>query len=449
MKTTRKIWVVTAIAIALFLAGSVLAQVADREVGAIRSGTSIAPDPGDLTPLDSRVAPPAVTPAATAPVMRTLSGGHDLAPMIPGETMDIDSRDIYIYVTLLAPVGPDPPDTVKIISKNCGAGTPPSGQNVEFKTDLGPTGYYGDFFNVYRDTVPLFYMSQLDTTPANRNLIGRTVIRFFTDDFTGTAELPDTLWQHYWGSSKGVCDTLVNLFYTFTTVDTGASAPGGFAESAYPSWCLCEYDQPIYAHATYGTRNFWSIPNFDDRFTMCSDLEDIGVRLIMEWNSNSQVFVPIGDYHPIFGWTDGPLKVGHVYLVSGDYAAMDTRAPEYEYFQTYTPGIIPQTDSTFTLAYDPTYGGRNVIMLPFKASIIEGITDRISLEASIEEAGIVYSIALKRIDIWDGTAFIWNSIADEHPIFGWSGNPHLSPGKVYRIWLESTSGTVTFAWPVT
>ena len=272
MKTTRKIWVVTAIAIALFLAGSVLAQVADREIGAVRSGSSTMPDREDLTPLDSRVASPAVTPAATAPVMRTLSGGHDLAPMIPGEAMDIDSRDIYIYVTLLAPVGPDPPDTVKIISKNCG--TASGGQSVEFKTDLGPTGYYGDFFNVYRDTVPLFYMSQLDTTPENRNLIGRTVIRFFTDDFTGTAELPDTLWQHYWSSSKGVCDTLVNLFYTFTTVDTGASAPGGFAESSYPSWCLCEYDQPIYAHPTLGTRNWLSIPNVDDNYQMCSDLAD-------------------------------------------------------------------------------------------------------------------------------------------------------------------------------
>ncbi|MCK5832165.1 hypothetical protein KAH81_00685 [bacterium] len=446
MKTMRKFWGTIAIAIAILaFTGSAIAQTAVMETRETRTETSPIIDREDVTPLDSRPATPVMTPAETAPLMRTLSDGHGPAPIIPGEAMDVDSRDIYIYVTLLAPIGPDPPDTVKIISKNCTDGN----EAVEFKTDLGPTGYYGDFFNVYRDTLPLFFMTQLDTTPANRNLIGRTVIRFFTDDFEGTTELPDTLWQHYEGMSKGVCDTLINLFYAFTTVDTGASAPDGYSESSFPSWCMCEYDQSFYYHLTYGNTNFWSVPNADERFVNCSDLDPMGIRQIMEWDAVSQVPVVIAYKHSLFGWTDAPLMVGHVYEVSGDYAAIDARDDEYEYFQTYTPGIIPETDSVFTLAYSPIYGGRNIIMLPFKASIVEGITDRVTLEVSIEEAGSAHGIELKRIDVWNGSSFVWTQIAYEHSLFGWSENPHLRPGKVYYIYLETTSGTVSFTWPIT
>jgi hypothetical protein len=442
MKTTRKFLGISSIFIFLFaFAGFAVAQVEIVDVREVRTEAPAVLEHGDVAPLDSRSDLPILTPLEAAPVMRTFSGGHEPAPVIPGEAMDIDSRDIYIYVTLLAPEGPDPPDTIKIISENCNT----DDEQIEFKTDLGPTGYYGDFFNVYRDTLPLFFLTQLDTTDDNRNLIGRTVIRFFTDDFTGTAELPDTLWRHYWNSSKGVCDTLVNLFYTFTTVDTGASAPDGFAESRFPSQCVCEYDQPIYAHATLGTRNWLSIPNYDENYEMCSDLEGLGVRKVMEWDPVTQIPLTVGDYLFPLGWVaNNPLKIGHVYQVLGDYSTMSDSST----FQTYTPGIIPALDTVYTLAYDPTLGGRNVIILPFRASIVENITDRASLETSVEDIGSAWSVALMKIDVWDGSAFIWNTISEYNiPFAMWTTNPHLRPGNVYRIWITGT-GTVSFSWPI-
>jgi len=443
MKTTRKFLGISSIFIFLFaFAGFAVAQVEIVDVREVRTEAPAVLEHGDVAPLDSRSDLPILTPLEAAPVMRTFSGGHEPAPVIPGEAMDIDSRDIYIYVTLLAPEGPDPPDTIKIISENCNTDE----EYIEFKTDLGPTGYYGDFFNVYRDTLPLFFLTQLDTTDDNRNLIGRTVIRFFTDDFTGTAELPDTLWRHYWNSSKGVCDTLVNLFYTFTTVDTGASALDGFAESRFPSQCVCEYDQPIYTHATLGTQNWLSIPNYDENYELCSDLDGLGITQIKEWKSATQTSSLIGSYHPLFGWTlNNPLLIGHVYLVSGDYSDMSGDST----FQTYTPGTIPVSDSVYTLAFHPILGGRNVIMLPFRASIVENITDRASLETSIEDVGSVHSVSMTRIDIWNGSTFTWSMIANDHPVFGWSANPHLRPGSVYRITISSSLGsTVSFEWPI-
>lgn len=448
MKTMRKIWAITIAAALLICAMPLVAQVAVREMVEPRTETPGIPGRPDVTPLDSRPSAPVLTPVEATPVVRTLSdGGSFPVPPVPGEAMDTDSRDIYIYVTLLAPEGPEPPDTVEIISKNC----TPGAQNVEFKADLGPTGYYGDYFNVYRDTIPLFFMSQLRTAPATRNLIGRTLIRFFTDDFTGTTELPDTLWQHYPGMSKGVCDTLVNLFYVFTTVDTGASAPDGYSESYHPSWCLAEYDQPVYSHPTYGTTNYWSIPNFDDRFRVCSDLHAIGIRQVMEWDPISQVPVLRGIYSvPLARWlTNGPLYLGHVYQVSGNYTAIQARPTEYKYFQTYLPGYLSSTDSVFTMAYSLTYGGRNIIMLPFKASIVEGITNRATLVTSVQEAGVMSNIEMYRIDKWDGSAFIWTTIALKLSPTLWNANPTLKAGKVYRIWLRSaTTPSTTFTWPV-
>ncbi|GEM_PF-1891339 len=451
MKAMRKIWAITLVAIALLCAIPAIAQVAVREVMDTRTETPVTPSRPDVTPLDSRPSAPVVMPAeAAAPVRAFFDGGGDPVPPIPGSAMDTDSRDIYIYVTLLAPDGPPPPDFTGengIISKNCTPGT----QNVEFKADLGPVGYYGDYFNVYRDTIPLFFMSQLRTAPATRNLIGMTETRFFTDDFRGSPTLPDTLWQHYPSMSKGVCDTLVNLFYVFTTVDTGSSAPDGYSESYYPSVCLAEYDQPIYAHPTYGTTNYWSIPNYDTRFDFCDDLYAIGIRQVMEWDANSQVPVAVGIYNTTLSrWLpNGALKVGHVYQVSGNYAAMVARDEDYTYFQTYLPGHVPSTDTTFVMEYSSLYGGRNIIMLPFKTSIVEGITNRASLVTSIEEAGSMDGIELYRIDKWDGAAFIWNTIALKITPTLWNANPVLKAGRVYRIWLRtSTVPEAEFTWPV-
>ena len=328
----------------------------------------------------------------------------------------------------------DPPDTLKIDSVD----VTPGAERVFLSTDLDPWMMCFDYFNVYRDTVPLFYMSQLDTTPDNHNKIGTTDTRYFNDDFS------DMLWPHYLDSSKGVGDTLVNLFYVFTSVDTGPSAPGGYEESCYPSPCVCEFDQPLYTHSVLGVQNWISIPNVDYRYQNASDLESLGINQVMEWNSEYQAPELVGAMLPGFGWVlDGPLKVGHVYNVFGTHGVTPN------VFSTNTPGWIPQCDTVFDLCYNPTLGGRNIIMIPFRTSIIEGLIDRATLKVSIEEAGFAYGVRLLRIDRWNGTAFIWEPIADYNPILHeWSANPHLRSGVPYRIWIDSTSGTACFSWPI-
>ncbi|HHS50966.1 MAG TPA: hypothetical protein ENN07_07620 [candidate division Zixibacteria bacterium] len=440
MKNMRLIWLLNAIVIALFiLASPAFTQVAVSDAMEARTETPDRPDRSDIVPLEASDDAPVMAPVEIMPERSMHDGGPP--PTDPGEAMSVDSRDIYIYVTLLAPLGPDPPDTVEIIAKGCASGS----ERVEFKVDLAPTGYFGNFYNVYRDTVPMFFMSQVDTTTEHGNIIGRTQTRFFTDNFL------DTLYLGYLGGSKGVCDTLVNLFYVFTTVDTTESAPDGYLESPRPSYCLAEYDQAVYAHPTYGTTNFWSIPNFDERFEVCSDLHDLGIRQVMEWDPVNQVPVLKGLYNVAFArWlTDGPLQVGHIYQVSGNYDAVMARPSEHEYFQTYKPGIIPTTDSVFTMVYSPTFGGRNIIMLPFKASIVEGITNRATLVTSIQESGALHGIEVYRIDAWDGSAFIWNTIALKITPTIWNANPSIRPGKPIRVWLRTDSGAVSFTWPIT
>mgnify|MGYP006288029115 CR=1 FL=1 len=442
METRRKIWAI-ALVLAL-LTGVAFAQAAraDRATTAPATGSA---DETDITPLERADDGPILPPAEAAP-RRTAGGeGDEPAPTVPGEMMSPESRDIYIYVTLQAPVGPDPPDTVEIINKDCTDGS----ERVEFKATVAPSILGGDYYYVYRDTLPLFFKTQLDTTPANRNLIGKTDIRYFTDDFTGTTELPDTLWNHYWDASKGVCDTLVNLYYTFTTVDVGASAPGGFAESPFPGNALCEYDQAMYSDPTLGGTNWISMPNVDEDYSTASDLAEYGATKISEWEPSSQILEDRGLYNVMFGiWvTDEPLQYGHCYVVFGT----DDSISVNNIFQTYKPGFIPDNDKQDTLYFHPTYGGRNIIMLPMKAAIVEDVHDRATLEASIEDAGIGVSARLMRIDQWDCTGFIWNPIAQYNAMFGvWTANPHLKPGGVYRLWLDTgaTPTAVDFVWPV-
>ncbi|HDR90972.1 MAG TPA: hypothetical protein ENN75_01860, partial [candidate division Zixibacteria bacterium] len=206
----------------------------------------------DETPLKSRDATPAIPPAE-AIMERVLDGGSP-PPIDPGHVMDTESEDIYIYVTLMAPIGPPPPDSVVITQITC----TPGSEEVRFKANAAPFFYGADWYHIYRDTVCLFYRTQLDSS----NLLpNRTTSIYFTDNFS------DTLFAHYWSSSKGVCDTLVNLFYVFTSVDSGPTAPGGYAESSFPSWPLCEYDQGIKSNPVTGSYNVVSIPCYDDDVT--------------------------------------------------------------------------------------------------------------------------------------------------------------------------------------
>jgi len=374
----------------------------------------------DVAPLESRGESPVIPPAGVI-LERTLDGGST-PPIDPGHVMDTESEDIYIYVTLMAPEGPQPPDSVVITQITC----TPGSEEIRFKANATPYFYGADWYHIYRDTLCLFYRTQIDSS----NLLpDRSTSLYFTDLFN------DTLWAHYPTSSKGVCDTLVNLFYVFTSVDSGPTAPGGYAESAYPSWPLCEYDQSIKSNPVSGSNNVVSIPCYDDDVTEASDFESWGASSVQEWDAPTQTWTAIGSKTP-FGWSpNGAIKVSHSYRFSG------TTVPAEDIFSTFEPGIVPQTDTTYTLYSSAVAGNRNIVMLPFKVSHIDNISNCSTLEASIVSAG---ATEVTRIERWDNSTMTWGPIGSKTP-FGWSPNGRVKPGLPYRVWV-TTPGPIE--WPI-
>ncbi|MGC9315817.1 MAG: hypothetical protein ACP5G4_09395, partial [bacterium] len=344
----------------------------------------------DVTPLESRDESP-VIPPAEAIMERTLDGGSP-PPIDPGHVMDTESEDIYIYVTLMAPEGPPPPDSVVITQITC----TPGSEEIRFKANATPFFYGADWYHVYRDTVCLFYSTQLDS---NNLLPTRGTGLYYTDLFT------DTLWAHYPTSSKGVCDTLVNLFYVFTSVDSGPTAPGGFAESAFPSWPLCEYDQTIKSNPVTGSYNVVSIPCYDDDVTRAIDFAAWGATSVQEWNAATQTWSTIGSQLFPGTWVpNGNIMVSHSYRFSGaGVAAQDI-------FSTFEPGIVPQDDTTYTLYSSTVAGNRNIIMLPFKVSYIDNITNCATLAASIVAAG---ATEVTRVERWNNATMTWSTVGSQ------------------------------------
>jgi len=319
----------------------------------------------------------------------------------------------------------EPPDSVTIDSINA----MPGSERVFLSTVREPWMVCMDYFNVYRDTTALFYMSQIDSS----NLLpDHAVTRFFTDSFD------DPHWPGYWLSSKGVSDTLVNLFYVFTAVDTGATAPGGFSETPYPSNLVCEYDQGMKADPIFGSVNIISIPCYDERYRIASDLADYGIKSVEEWNPQTQTWTTVGRQAiavpPVWA-PDGSLKVSHTYRVSGYDMSSDTL------FSTFTPGIVPSQDTVYTLYSNPITGDRNIVILPFKTSYIDGIHDCISLATSIEAAG---AYRIYQVDRWNNETQTWSVVGSRHPIFGWTNGP-VRPGLPYRIWVDNLS---PISWPL-
>ena len=282
---------------------------------------------------------------------------------------EIDTVVIRQDLSFFSMWAPSSPDSVTIDSI-CST---PGNEKISFWINSVATFYGGDYYAVHRDTTALFCKPHM--SPDNL-LPHPTPGLSFMDDFT------DTLWNHYYGSSKGLDDASVNLFYTFTTVDTGASAPDGFAESPYSNVSLCEFDQAMEAYNVAGSVNLISIPCYDERYNVASDLEELGISSVQEWNTSAQTWRIIGSWHPSFGWiSDNPLQVSHVYRVSG------SNMSAFSLFTTRKPGIIPEIDTTYILCSNPIQGNRNIIMLPFKVCVIDNIHTCSDLAASVEAAG--------------------------------------------------------------
>ncbi len=336
---------------------------------------------------------------------------------------EIDTTIVKREIFFMGYGGPAPPDSVGIDSI---CATPGSEKVFISICGFEPWMLCADFFHVYRDTVALLFGSQLDS---NRLIPERGYTSTFVDSFI------DTFWCDYFDSSKGICDTLVNLFYALTSIDTGSSSPDGFSESPVPSWCFCEYDQALGTSSPYGAQNLISIPCLHEEYRNASDLEALGVCQVLEWEPFGQSWTTVGYKLDPLGWiVDGPLQVSHVYYITGTHGVTP------ELFSTYEPGIIPSTDSVFTINSN-VFGERNIIMLPFKTALIEDIHDAITLAASIEAAGG----SLYLVKAWDNTSQTWVTVGYKHPIYGWIINLHIRPGMPYQIWVNTSS---PINWPI-
>ncbi len=421
MKSKRAIWILPVAVMALLaFAFSSFAQT--REVGALEREGRPSIDSGrrDVAPLDSRGETPVIPPAATI-MERSLDGGG-LPPVEPGHVMDTESEDIYIYVTLMAPPGPPPPESVIITLVNC----TPGAEQIRFKANAAPFAYGADWYNVYRDTTALFYMAQLDS---NNLLPDRTTSLYFNDNFN------DTLWALYMASSKGVCDTIVNLFYVFTSVDTGPGVPGGMVESPYPSWCLAEYDQGIKRNPTVGSANIVSIPCYDDDIVIASNFATWGATAVQEWNAATQTWGVVGSQLVPGVWApNNAVRVSHTYRITGN------SIPTTGLFSTFEPGIVPEEDTTYILYSNSTLGDRNIVMVPFKVSYFDGINNCASLEASIVSVG---ATNVYRVDRWNNATMTWSIVGSKvGPM--WLPNGRIRPGLPYRVFVSTPAPVI---WP--
>ncbi len=333
---------------------------------------------------------------------------------------EIDTAEVTQYFGILSPPGFPPPESLVIDSINAILGY----EQVFLSTTEEPWELCLDYYHLYRDTIALFFASQLDS---NNLLPDRFYTTTLVDSFS------DTLWEDYWMSSKGVGDTLVNLFYVATGVDTGM---GGYGESSSPGWCVCEYDQGMKVNPVLGSFNLLSIPCYDERYTTASDLSEFAVSTVQEWNPVTQTWSLHGKELLPGVWSpDEPLQVSHVYRVSG------TDMEPTQLFSTFKPGIVPNNDSTYILYSNSIMGDRNIIMLPFKTSLLDGISNCSTLDASISGVGAT----IYQVDRWNNATQTWEIIGTEAFPDTWIVDGRLRPGLPYRIWVD-TDSPVT--WPI-
>lgn len=336
---------------------------------------------------------------------------------------EMDTAQLLKKICLIGCCGPPAPESLIIDSITTTTGS----EQISFKASAAPFYYNADWFHVYRDTTALFYSTQLDSS---KLLPERFYSMAYVDSFS------DTLWEGYWMSSKGILDTLVNLFYVSTWVDSGPTAPGGYAESSYPSWCVCEYDQSLYSHPIAGSVNLISIPCYDERYTTASDLGEFGISSVAEWSPITQTWSMRGsEVFPGVWSPDESLQVSHVYRVNG--TEMDT----FQLFSTFKPGIIPDTDTSYVLHSHYLLGGRNIIMLPFKVAYIDNIVLCSDLENSLIAAGVD---ELYRVERWNSRTQTW-SVVGQKVVWGWIVDGRLRPGLPYRI---SISTPTPIYWPL-
>ncbi len=383
MLSKRSVWLVGGILLLLIFSSFLLAVESDEIRAILRDGRGTGSS-GDAS----------FTP---------LSSGRESVPLPPTPLHPLSaSQTIYIYVILTQPEWLPPPPH-RISEHSC---EPPL---MEIKLDSLITG--AERYNIYRDTLPMFYREHYDST---HNLIGHTTTRYFDDFFS------DPLW--YLIGSRGVCDPAINYYYIVTSLD---SLGGGvWTESQRPSNCAGEFDFRLYEGIN------WISYALDIGVSDAGVFADRipGAKRLDTWDNTAQV------WRIIARWS--------VFPPPGQWDSYDTVAVSYPYrvfipsledtiFTLAIPGLVPVEDPHFWLKR-----GYNFVTLPFRQQRSSGIVTGADLGADIGRP------PADRIVTWDAENKVLRIVARWSvfpPPGGWESGPghwgeHVRPGYPYMVY---------------
>ena len=398
------------------------------------------------------------TTAVDPEVLASDGGGG--SPDEPFEIMADTTADIYIYVTLRAPIGP-PADSFWIELTDC----TPGAEFIRFKSTNPPGGVTGDFYIMYRAPWGLFDWSEIwmfgrsDTCLLTdaiddpflfsdrgqyRWTGGQTVFDYFYDDSSWICDGPIV---------KGTCDPDRNWFYTIVGVDTNETT-GDLNFSPTPADPVGEFDQWI-GNLSTGKINILSyavenrdIADHGDTAKYFGQLID-SCASVWKWDAPNQVWVQIAiDLGFPVGWISaGTVKLGQCYLVELKEIGV-TPADTFMMSLKDGDGYLPR-DTCFYLTKILTLNeGFNYFAMPYQEyNILLSTSGSFPLEAKYVGEDIQNSDpGIQPVSLWKWDPFNQVYIQYAINIGIWINPPgkYTYPGEPYMVIIQGDGGY----WPV-
>jgi len=360
-------------------------------------------------------------------------GGGEIPPF---EAMAETTANIFIYVTLRQPEGPEA-SGIEIDSTYCLT----DWEFIQFKA-LAPLAIRDtaevQFYLLYRAQWAPFTWNDLNLLntyedsmwiidPIENYITGVDAVPYRWYTYPKTRDnFGDSVWnmESVWGAgyaTKGVCDEDVNWYYTSVAVDTTPTV----RFSPEPCRPVGEVDQWL----VLGD-NILSYP------------VDLNVR---RWDSLAMIIDEVGAGDNMFeihtwdpataNWIRVAFKIGAMIIGPGPCAPGDVFRliksvnPDDELWSAAKPGYVPMDDSitNHTLTKPPAYAnGDNFVMMPYQTynmllatnSVMEGI-DMVRASDVLNDIGYGNSVEIHK---WVTGA--WVRIAF------WIATTPIGPGKV-------------------
>ncbi len=332
-----------------------------------------------------------VAPDATVPVspVMTADGGGELPP---SDILADTTANIFIYVTLRQPAGPEASPIV-IEAVNCVLGS----EYVQIKADISMATRPPEdcqYYLVYRaqwapftwtDLALLEDLGRRDSLwlidPIERWTTMVDVYRYKWHRDDGPAKTRDYFGDTVWNKAavwttghnvKGVCDPAANWFYTTVAADSTPT----LALSPEPSHPVGEFDQWV----KVGT-NIVSYPvELQDVTTgkaMGELLDPLKIRNLYEWNADGQNWSefakksrrPLPPFDSLWTGDTYTMIVGKVFRAD---KKTGTAAESLQIWTTAVPGLVPDDADlpthTLTKKFTPTEmpTGLNFVMIPYR-----------------------------------------------------------------------------------